>query len=76
MVAVAVVVLALQVEAPVRFVDFIGFSMRARGLAEGHGRLVDPLYPVGYPLALLVLRLAVGNVVFAGKALAVAGGST
>ncbi len=58
-----------------RFVDFLGFSMRARGLAEGHGRLVDPLYPVGYPAALLAARAVVGDVVLAGKVLAVLAGS-
>ena len=58
-----------------RFVDFLGFSMRARGLAEGHGRLVDPLYPVGYPVALLAARAVLGDVVVAGKVLAVLAGS-
>ena len=58
-----------------RFVDFLGFSMRARGLAEGHGRLVDPLYPVGYPAALLAARAVLGDVVLAGKVLSVLAGS-
>ncbi len=57
-----------------RFVDFVGFAMRARGLWEGHGRLVDPLYPIGYPALLLATRLLVGDVLLAGKILALAAG--
>lgn len=57
-----------------RLVDFISFSERARRLPEGVD-LVHPLYPVGYPFALGVLRLVFGDILWAGKALSVAAGT-
>lgn len=53
-----------------RFVDFLSFANRARRLSEGQ-ELVSGLYPVGYPAVLLALRLGLGDVLLAGKALAV-----
>ncbi|MFT5683814.1 MAG: hypothetical protein ACI8RZ_004746, partial [Myxococcota bacterium] len=57
-----------------RFVDFIGFATRARLLPDGSD-LINPLYPVGYPAALLVGKGLVGDVLIAGKALAVLAGA-
>jgi hypothetical protein len=55
----------------VRFVDFIAFCDRARGLPAG---LVDPLYPLGYVAALRALTEALGNSLLAGRALSLLGG--
>ena len=57
-----------------RFVDFIGFSGRAHMLLEGRD-LVHPLYPVGYPAVLLATRWLTGDVLVAGKVLAVLAGA-
>lgn len=57
-----------------RFVDFISFAGRARGLLQGRD-LVHPLYPVGYPAALVGARWIAGDVLLAGKALAVVAGA-
>ena len=57
-----------------RFVDFLSFSNRARRLMEGQD-LVNGLYPVGYPALLLGARLALGDVLVAGKALSVLAGA-
>lgn len=53
-----------------RFVDFLSFANRARRLREGQ-ELVSGLYPVGYPAVLLGFRLVLGDVLVAGKVLAV-----
>ncbi len=53
-----------------RFVDFIGFSARARQLPEN---LVDPLYPIGYPLLLRLVKTLCGDALLAGRALSTAG---
>ncbi|MEL6343832.1 MAG: hypothetical protein AAFV53_11915 [Myxococcota bacterium] len=58
-----------------RFVDFIGFSERARRIFDGSGELLHPLYPVGYPLLILAGRLVVGDVVVFGKMLSAAAGA-
>ncbi len=57
-----------------RFVDFIGFATRARLLPEGSD-LLNPLYPVGYPTALLVGKGLLGDVLVAGKVLSVLAGA-
>ncbi len=57
-----------------RFVDFIGFATRARLLPEGSD-LINPLYPVGYPAALLVGKGLLGDVLIAGKVLSVLAGA-
>ena len=57
-----------------RFVDMISFSTRAEALQHG-ARLVDGLYPVGYPALLLVVRWVVGDVLIAGKLLSVLAGA-
>ena len=56
-----------------RFVDFLSFSNRARRLAQGQD-WVNGLYPVGYPALLLGARLALGDVLVAGKLLSVLAG--
>ena len=56
-----------------RFVDFLSFSNRARRLAQGQD-WVNGLYPVGYPALLLGSRLALGDVLVAGKLLSVLAG--
>lgn len=53
-----------------RFVDFIGFSQRARELST---HLSDPLYPIGYPILLALLKPLVGQALVAGRALSVGG---
>jgi len=57
----------------VRFVDVIGFSARAEALLRGE-RLVDGLYPVGYPAVLALGRALTGDVLLAAKLLAVLSG--
>jgi hypothetical protein len=57
-----------------RFVDMIPFSVRAEALLRGE-RLVDGLYPVGYPALLLVGRAVTGDVLVAGKVLSVLAGA-
>ncbi|MFN7147505.1 MAG: hypothetical protein ACK4YP_27305, partial [Myxococcota bacterium] len=70
---VAAVLATLATRHPgLRFVDLIGFSTRARHLGE---RLVDPLYPVGYPAVLAAARALGLDVLVAAKALAVAAGA-
>ncbi|MCB9763493.1 MAG: hypothetical protein H6739_27245 [Alphaproteobacteria bacterium] len=54
-----------------RLVDFISFSARARRLTEG-ADLVHPLYPVGYPAALVAVKALVGDALVAGKVISVA----
>lgn len=56
-----------------RFVDFLSFANRAFRLREGQD-LVNGLYPIGYPALLLGGRLLLGDVLVAGKALAVLAG--
>lgn len=75
--AVAVALLAnLSASQPgLRFVDFVSFSGRARGLLERPHTLVHPLYPVGYPLLLWVGHALTGDVLLAGKAASVLGGA-
>lgn len=70
----AVVVLATLCQDRLAFVDFISFAGRARRLREVTD-LVHPLYPVGYPAVLSALTAVVGDVLWAGKALAVAAGA-
>lgn len=76
MVVVALVTLAWAAAAHpgLRFVDFLSFSNRARRLQDGQD-LVHGLYPVGYPAILLALQKVVGDVLVAGKGLAVAAGA-
>ena len=70
MLALAVVVAVGLAHPGPRFVDFIGFSARARQLPEA---LVDPLYPIGYPVLLRLLKPLCGDVLLAGRALSTAG---
>lgn len=56
-----------------RFVDFLSFAGRARRLLDQQD-LVNGLYPVGYPALLLGARLALGDVLVAGKLLSVLAG--
>ena len=56
-----------------RFVDFVGFSGRARRVLQGQD-MVHNLYPVGYPALLGGLKLLLGEVLPAGKLLSVLGG--
>lgn len=69
----AAVVLLLLCRDQLGLVDFISFAGRARRLREGLD-LVHPLYPVGYPALLSALTTLCGDVLHAGKLLAVAGG--
>lgn len=57
-----------------RFVDFISFSGRARGLFGDSGAWVHPLYPVGYPLLLWMGHALTGDVLLVGRGLSIAGG--
>jgi hypothetical protein len=70
----AVVVLGTLCQDRLALVDFISFAGRARRLRDGID-LVHPLYPVGYPAALSALTALVGDVLWAGKVLAVAAGA-
>lgn len=72
--ALAAVALIALCQDHVALVDFISFAGRARRLRGGLD-LVHPLYPVGYPAALSGLTALLGDVLWAGKALAVAGGA-
>ncbi len=74
LIAAAVLAVVAAAHPDLRFVDFIGFSTRARHLPGGHD-LVNPLYPVGYPAALLLGRGVLGDVLVAGKALSVLAGA-
>lgn len=56
-----------------RLVDFLGFSARARQLPASE-MWVHPLYPVGYPALLRLGQALTGDVLLAGKALAVVAG--
>lgn len=60
-----------------RFVDFIGFAERAERLRVGPQApdWLSPLYPIGYPAALAAVQALVGDVLVAGKALAVLAGA-
>ena len=71
---VAVVALgALAARHPgLRFVDLVAFSARAEHLAD---RLVDPLYPVGYPALLALAHALGGDVLLVGKSLSVLAGA-
>lgn len=70
---VALALLALRVPA-VRFVDVIGFSARAEALLRGE-RLVDGLYPVGYPALLALGHTLGGDVLVVAKAVSVVAGA-
>ena len=70
----AVGALLSQVRPGLAFVDFLAFQQRAHGLLVGTGRWVDPQYPLGYPLVVALLQPLVGDVLWVGKALAVAAG--
>jgi hypothetical protein len=56
-----------------RLVDFLSFAARARRLPDGVD-LVQALYPIGYPGALLGGQALTGDVLVAGKAIAVLAG--
>jgi len=56
-----------------RLVDFVAFAGRARRVLGGLD-LLSPRYPVGYPALLGLGKLALGDVLVAGKVLAVAAG--
>ncbi len=56
-----------------RLPDFVPFATRARRLLEGEDWL-SPRYPVGYPLALALSKLATGTVWVGGRSLAVLSG--
>jgi hypothetical protein len=61
-----------------RQVDFIGFSVRAERLWDGgalDSDLLNTLYPVGYPALLGLGQRLSGDVLWAGKALAVLAGA-
>ncbi len=56
-----------------RLVDFLGFAARARRLGEGQD-LVHPLYPIGYPAILALVRPFLGDELLTGRALSIAAG--
>jgi len=72
--SLAVAVLLVLCRDQLALVDFISFAGRARRLREG-ADLVHPLYPVGYPAVLSAAAALCGDVLHAGKLLAVAGGA-
>ena len=72
--AVGVILTVLAARNPgVVFVDVIAFSARAMALTEGR-RSMDGLYPVGYPLVLMVGKMIVGDVLIVAKGVSVLAG--
>lgn len=55
-----------------RFVDLVAFSARAQILSD---RLVDPLYPIGYPALLAAAHTLGADVLVAAKGLSVLAGA-
>ena len=55
--AVGLLAVVAAAHPDLRMVDVIGFSIRARFLPGGHD-IVNPLYPVGYPVLLLLGKAA------------------
>ena len=55
-----------------RFVDFVAFSDRAQRISNGDD-LYHGLYPIGYPVALLLGKVGFGSVLLVGKFYSVVG---
>ncbi len=68
------IALGLLVRDHLAHVDFLSFAGRARRLRDGVD-LLHPLYPVGYPATLSALQVVTGDVLWAGKLLAVMAGA-
>lgn len=70
----SVIVLTMLCRDQLELVDFISFAGRAHRLRDG-GDLVHPLYPVGFPAMLSAMTALIGDVLWAGKVLAIGAGA-